>query len=145
MNTLNTSTLSADSSFGLPKLFQSAEAASNRRTMLAYEATFYPAKRLSIQKHKIAWAWSSYVTKAELLSYCNQDMTELTLPVKGNNTFPIRWEYNKIPTLAEWNKMQDNCIFCIQARVSGLIDNGRCVLIIPTGVLFSGKNFGYGD
>jgi len=136
-----TDTSAAALAFTEPRLCQSESESHAKRSMLAYEATFFPSTKLSKEKHRIAWFHSSMMDKNEIIQRCNEEYTEITLPVRGCATFPIYWAYNSVPTRMEWIKMSDNSLFVIEARVSGLIAGGRAALIIPVHLQFNTPQF----
>jgi hypothetical protein len=103
-----------------------------QQTQLAYKLSYYPPARLSQEaKRRIVWHASMLLTKAQILQRCTVDLTKIDWPLEESKPFQIHWEYNNIPTEAEWNKFPETAMFYVDYRISPLIKAGEgrvCVI-----------------
>jgi hypothetical protein len=109
---------------------------SRHETMLAYEANYFPHWHIKAA-HKIVFSRVRYFTKTEILNHCNEDLTAMNLfptdRLFTEQVFQIHWAYGNIPTKTEWDGYHNDRVFCVEFRISPLIQdgNGRVALIVP--------------
>lgn len=99
-----------------------------KETQIAYEASYYPMESLGPQHH-IAWSRLLYMTKEKIVDALIPDNVSLLQTQDG--IFAVHWEYNNVPTLAEWQRLPYDWKFSVHFRVSPLIKshNGRVALL----------------
>jgi hypothetical protein len=101
-----------------------------QQTMLAYKASYYPYYTLN-DACQIRWHHILMLTKAQILSRCNEELTEIEWVDKLHDSrferskpFRIHWAYNNIPTQREWEQLLDSTVFVVDYRISPLIKDG---------------------
>lgn len=118
--------------------------ASRADSSLVYQAQFFPLVQLRAP-HRLVWNRQTVMTKEELLSHCNSELTHITLEGKGNLVFPLSWQYNAVPTKIEWDKLSADTVLLVEAKISPLIPGGRTAnLSFPARNHFAGcysRNF----
>lgn len=113
----------------MSKIHLPPELSSRQYTQLAYKIGHFPFEKLSDPaKELIVWSYSKLWTKKRLIESLNEDLTEIYLPEKG--VFEVRWVYNNIPTLKQWELWRDNQQFLIQFRISPAIPGSGRVGIL---------------
>lgn len=115
-----------ENEFTFPMLFRDVD--NRQHSTLSYETTFFPS-HLMKEKHRIAWKRTRLYSKEELMSACNDNLTELSLE-DSPASFPIYWMFNAIPTRTEWDKLNSSTIFRVDFRISPLIPRGGRAAIV---------------
>ena len=92
------------------------EIQNRQETQLAYKIKCYPWQELSEKaKELIVLRKHSYFHKREILTKLNETLEVFTL---RDTNYQIVWEYNNIPTQAEWEKKSDGYVIHIDFRFS---------------------------
>ena len=91
-----------------------------KQTQLAYRVKFFPWQVLTeAAKELVTRRAHTYMRKAKFLSNCNE---ELTTFYYDNIHYTIVWEYNNIPTRAEWERRTDGYLVHLDMRISPAVD-----------------------
>ena len=87
-----------------------------QETQLAYKIKFYPWQELSNKaKELIVRTSHEYFHKRDIVAGLDETMETFTLRA---TTYQIVWQYNNIPTQAEWEKKTDGYIIHVDFRFS---------------------------
>lgn len=109
-------------------LYQSPDIYNRRKTLLAFEAAYYPDYHIRTS-HKVVWSRKLVRVKASVLANCNEDRTHY-FHGDSPKPFKIHWEYNNIPTATEWGSWDELKLIQIDLRISPLIEEpGRIALL----------------